>query len=333
MRPIPGQLSNAHQKRGFTLVELLVVVAIIALLAALTIRVVGGVLGNARKAATQATLKKIQELLKSRVQAVDRHYGMQIKNPTKLNIAIPNLSPSASSSEYAGGNLARARVIYRKALFKTYFPQTWAEAATAVADAGLTVPASVAGGPSESSEVLYFLLTKANVPGYEPVGVDAFTSAEVRDTDNDGMLEFIDSWGQPLRFYRWPTRLLKPTGDDGDDNNASDINRDLASSLISGLPRLPAQLNQDLDDPLGLLSNGNWTTSGGVTVDRARFETDFHTVTTYWSPLIVSPGPDLQLGLGEPNAGGTARLAAPASSDYSLVYDNISNLNLTGGGN
>ena len=34
---------------------------------------------------------------------------------------------------------------------------------------------------------------------------DEFTDKEVQDTDNDGLPEFVDAWGQPLQFFRWPT--------------------------------------------------------------------------------------------------------------------------------
>ncbi|SIN70555.1 prepilin-type N-terminal cleavage/methylation domain-containing protein [Singulisphaera sp. GP187] len=54
------------------------------------------------------------------------------------------------------------------------------------------------------SEMLYAILV-------EGVGVsggvfdrDDFTSKEVQDTDGDGLLEFVDAWGEPLQFYRWP---------------------------------------------------------------------------------------------------------------------------------
>ncbi len=33
---------------------------------------------------------------------------------------------------------------------------------------------------------------------------DDFTSKEVQDTDGDGLMEFVDAWGEPLQFYRWP---------------------------------------------------------------------------------------------------------------------------------
>ena len=34
----------------------------------------------------------------------------------------------------------------------------------------------------------------------------------VADIDADGLIELLDGWGQPLRFYRWPTRLVRPAG-------------------------------------------------------------------------------------------------------------------------
>lgn len=37
--------------------------------------------------------------------------------------------------------------------------------------------------------------------GFNP---DEFTSREVQDTDGDGLLEFVDAWGEPLQYYRWP---------------------------------------------------------------------------------------------------------------------------------
>jgi prepilin-type N-terminal cleavage/methylation domain-containing protein len=54
------------------------------------------------------------------------------------------------------------------------------------------------------AEVLYAIL----VEGVGPLGSffnrDDFTDAQVKDTDGDGLPEFVDAWGQPLQFFRWP---------------------------------------------------------------------------------------------------------------------------------
>jgi type II secretory pathway pseudopilin PulG len=54
------------------------------------------------------------------------------------------------------------------------------------------------------SEVLYALLVEGQGPLGSVFNRDDFTDKEVSDTDGDGMPEFIDGWGEPLQFYRWP---------------------------------------------------------------------------------------------------------------------------------
>lgn len=55
---------------------------------------------------------------------------------------------------------------------------------------------------TESSECLYLIL--ANPQLGESI-LDELPDWCREDTDGDGLLELIDAWGRPLRFYRWPT--------------------------------------------------------------------------------------------------------------------------------
>ncbi|APZ92827.1 prepilin-type N-terminal cleavage/methylation domain-containing protein [Fuerstiella marisgermanici] len=64
---------------------------------------------------------------------------------------------------------------------------------------------------TESSEFLYYFLFHSGSYGASSTGESEFQQSEIADTDGDGFLEFVDSWGRPLRFYRWPTRLIDPT--------------------------------------------------------------------------------------------------------------------------
>jgi hypothetical protein len=52
--------------------------------------------------------------------------------------------------------------------------------------------------------MLYALLVEGRGPLGSVFNGDDFTDKEVQDTDGDGLPEFIDAWGQPLQFYRWP---------------------------------------------------------------------------------------------------------------------------------
>jgi prepilin-type N-terminal cleavage/methylation domain-containing protein len=54
------------------------------------------------------------------------------------------------------------------------------------------------------AEVLYAILVEGIGPFGSVFSRDEFTDKEVMDTDGDGMPEFVDAWGQPLQFYRWP---------------------------------------------------------------------------------------------------------------------------------
>ncbi len=54
------------------------------------------------------------------------------------------------------------------------------------------------------SEMLYALLVNGQGPFGSVFSADDFSDREVQDTDNDGLPEFVDAWGKPLQFYRWP---------------------------------------------------------------------------------------------------------------------------------
>jgi prepilin-type N-terminal cleavage/methylation domain-containing protein len=61
------------------------------------------------------------------------------------------------------------------------------------------------------SEMLYAILVEGRGPYGSVFTRDDFTSREVQDTDGDGLPEFVDAWGQPLQFYRWPIHYIANT--------------------------------------------------------------------------------------------------------------------------
>ena len=52
--------------------------------------------------------------------------------------------------------------------------------------------------------MLYAILVEGQGPLGSVFNADEFSDREVRDTDGDGLPEFVDAWGEPLQFYRWP---------------------------------------------------------------------------------------------------------------------------------
>jgi hypothetical protein len=95
-----------------------------------------------------------------------------------------------------------------------------------VAESGLTI-AQIAEKlqnhqhKTARSEMLYALLVEGQGPLGSVFNREDFTEQEVQDTDGDGLPEFIDAWGEPLRFYRWPL-LYSPSnvGDAGSPTGA-----------------------------------------------------------------------------------------------------------------
>jgi prepilin-type N-terminal cleavage/methylation domain-containing protein len=62
------------------------------------------------------------------------------------------------------------------------------------------------------SEVLYALLIGAQGPLGAIFTTEDFGPNEIGDTDEDGLPEFLDGWGKPIQFYRWPIHFSAPVG-------------------------------------------------------------------------------------------------------------------------
>ncbi len=54
------------------------------------------------------------------------------------------------------------------------------------------------------AETLYAVLVEGVGPLGSVFNRDDFSDREIKDTDGDGLPEFVDAWGQPLQFFRWP---------------------------------------------------------------------------------------------------------------------------------
>jgi prepilin-type N-terminal cleavage/methylation domain-containing protein len=305
---------------GFTLIELLVVVTIIAILATLTLQVVGGLLGQARDSATKATIYKVQTLLNSRSQAFDR----LLKRKGYL---VGTVEYSNAQNQYPNAPNSTQKIIATKWLQMKYFPQRASDVTIQTLQPNIYKNAN-----ATSVEILYDFLTQANVLGDSPLGTDSFSSAEVKDTDNDGLPEILDGWGKPMRFYRWPTRFFRSQGQSPPNNNfpngqvlpinAQDIQN--AQYLFSTLPNFSGNLTNDLardpDDPLQeCYSNVIY------------FESQFHTPATFHVFLVVSAGPDGQFGMFAPED--TANFGhLGAVKDQTALLDDIISLNVRAGG-
>lgn len=320
---------------GFTLVELLMVIGIITLLAAVLVVAIGRAGVTAREKATTALIKKVSGQVQERLEALDRLKSQ----PQFAQEAQTFASQNSTSSSPMSVN--QAKILLLKNAMKKFFPQSFAElsamdsAEYAIFTANYN--SSKHNSDTESSALLYYMLTQGKGLGIPTMDPGDFKSSDVADTDGDGLLEFIDSWGKPLRFYRWPTRLFCPTGNlDSNTPPLPVIDRTKgASVLFNGLPANDAELKKDQDDPTMLL----YDTTGGY-ISQNYVESNYHTARTYHHFLIVSSGPDGQnvaspddaFGLYAPTFIDTTNniygnLAQPKTGKFDAITDNITNRN------
>ncbi|HEY3968783.1 MAG TPA: type II secretion system protein [Planctomycetaceae bacterium] len=353
-------------RSGFTLVEIMMVVTIIAILMTLTVKVVGAFLDQARSTATQSTLSKIQSLMNSRRQAFDRltqrkgfftttpeyFYAQQTSKSPTMNMPSSAIKPYASkllqmkyfpqsasdlnnlmtlliAADPTGQLRLQFQFMYPK-LFQNPLPSS----------APFTVPNLT------NQEILYNILTE-NVIGDSPLGTDSFTASEVvtepptANPQTAGMPYFIDAWKGPIKFYRWPTRLFRSGGmssgtlvaithsqSPNPTSANADGSYDVTNAMIvfSNLPVFTGQLWNDL------ARDPDDPLQSCLLI--TNFETTFHTPATFHMPIIVSAGPDGLFGLLPPDgpAATFGPLAALQSGAADQLTDNIVSASIKAGG-
>ena len=361
-----------RQRSGFTLIEILVVVGLILFLMSISVVTLANAIGVARQRATETTILKIHGLLQQRVEAFDR--AMQRTNLSQNSPPIRNMENKWLNAYQIVPPPKVLEIMVRKQFFMWRFPQNFAEfpdgdskgvptgdppGAIAKVSSGKTFDGSNFDKykhkpETESAEILYWILTNSEVYGVSPVDESEFTTSEVQDSDGDGLKEFVDAWGRPLRFYRWPTHLFRPgngstVGPGVIDSGggvaalAPIVDRTIAVGFWSGLPALPTTgeldpLARDPDDPTGQI--WRWAQPMGPTGPIKGIQNYFGTPNTYHAFLVMSAGPDGELGIQEPASpvdislsspaigvgqGRLAALASFATMDANPINDNISN--------
>jgi prepilin-type N-terminal cleavage/methylation domain-containing protein len=201
VRRSPGKCGTRVrvQPRGFTLVELLVVIIIISILSAMTL---GGLASAAKSSRTQSTSLIVRVLN----DAIMSHYeGYE-------DVAL---------TKKTANDIWELRKRMRQEM-----PDAWADVAdlsagsASPARSGLTAtsPAGVAyarykeqrktvSKQYQSAECLYMIVTAS---GLFPDLLENVRPERVGDVDADGAKEFLDGWGMPIAFLRWAPGFSTP---------------------------------------------------------------------------------------------------------------------------
>jgi prepilin-type N-terminal cleavage/methylation domain-containing protein len=236
------RLHVPHDRGGFTLVEMLVTITIVAILAAVVYGAMAAAENTAKIAKTRATIAKLHRLIMARYESyktrrIPIDMFMQIGTTTHISTPLTPL-------EMATVRLEAIREIMRIELPErvndviiqptsgsvgAFTSSGWSKLSrnassrkmqpTSISQAYYTYWQqqesqgrrwrSQTSNTHISAECLYMIITMA-CPG----GREQFSENEIGDVDRDGWPEFIDGWGRPIYFMRWAPGFIPANGAD-----------------------------------------------------------------------------------------------------------------------
>jgi prepilin-type N-terminal cleavage/methylation domain-containing protein len=323
-----------HRRRGVTLVELLITMTIISILAGLILGVASVAGEKARENQTRHVVQRIHQLLMERYDSYKtRRVRLSNSAQQQLDLAFKN-RPAAQQ----GKAIAEARLYAMREMMLMEMPDRWSDvyladletasvpgqpiylagtdgrpARTELANVYLRRLLTIMNGANppdvdtllenQGAECLYLVVTLATGDG-EARGF--FGENSIGDTDEDGALEFLDGWGNPISYLRWAPGLDSLIQLDAND-----------FALSAGNP---------VDNPAWIqAATGDHDPFDMFRVDPAAFRL---------LPLVFSPGGDETYGfhlmesyvtwfpIGAPAAGRIAnRPLLPRLSPYYRVQD------------
>ncbi len=281
-------------RRAFTLVELLVVFIIISILAALSLGGLAGARQRAKIDKTRSTIRKLHEIVIPYYESFTEKrvagpltlagtgtppsgFGVYTDACIRLGDGSTYLKdkngwvgPSAKGKETA----AMSRLMKLRVLQLLDLPDQWADVGGTTSAAARRYSQFVTAQNSfaaqfpdqtnwgdaaararfQSAECLALIVTRG---GFAGDATENFRADEMGDVDKDGAPEFLDAWGKPIAFIRWPSGYV-----------AGATNWQFAG-------RIPA--TQQVADPA----------AAPDPLDPLKVTTDFNL-----TPLIFSGGPD-----------------------------------------
>lgn len=197
---------------AFTLIELLVVLAILSILVSLALAGILSTRTTGRIAKTSSTIRKISEIILPYYEQYETR-----------RVRIPNTSTTSR------GLISQVRSIGLRRLIATELPERTSDVMNPSAlfyrslnPAGVdfteTSPVvrryrSILSQYSDltqikSEDLLHMIVTRG--PVADPDVIAHFRPDEIADRNGNGMLEFVDGWGEPIKFKRWAIGFSSP---------------------------------------------------------------------------------------------------------------------------
>jgi len=202
-----ARVRRGDRRRGFTLVELLVVVTVVGLLAGATMAALGKARETAKRSKTETTIAKLNDVIMRRYETYK----------TRRVPVNPQMALDRSDAN-------RFRLDALRDLMRMELPERFNDILKDPVVDGLERPALSAlylaifnqKRPDDKfgpAECLYLIVNCGSAEDRA-----RFHRNEIDDVDKDGWPEFIDGWGRPIYFLRWAPGFVESEIQSGDAN-------------------------------------------------------------------------------------------------------------------
>lgn len=184
------------RRAGFTLAELLVAVAIVVVLLMMTSAAFYNARVSQAKQATQALIAKIHDVVSTQFASYAEQRVVDALTAEDRSIRLRRLASAEMPDSWAD--------VEALADDETDVPRT------AVQDVYVSIWRAV--HPSDAygdAECLFMIVMQSGLA--DCLECVALGAGAVGDVDDDEAPEFLDAWGQPIRYVLWPAGLELPT--------------------------------------------------------------------------------------------------------------------------
>ena len=195
-QPSPATHARRGTPRGFTLVEMLVVIVVLAILSTMILMAISNSYSTARDARTRTTITKLDALIMGKWE-------------TYQTRRVP-LKPSGTDRKTnAATRLSAIRELMRLEMPDVLMEVTSAPTVVPLPSVtkGYKIKLAAATPEVSSAECLYQIIAHGI---NDSEAISQFNESEIADTDGDGCKEFVDGWGQPIFFLRWAPGFDSP---------------------------------------------------------------------------------------------------------------------------